>query len=66
MRERLARIGTLVTRNTYIQAIAKAGDDTSNDQLSVTERCSLDDGPDYHDNSTKYNCLTAAKTVADP
>lgn len=53
-------------RLTDVQAVAKTSDNTSDNQLGVTERCRLEDGANDHDNTANSDRLPATETVTHP
>ena len=51
---------------TNVQTITEARDDTSNDKLSIAERCSLENRANDHDDTAEHDGLSPAQLVAEP
>jgi hypothetical protein len=50
----------------YIKAISKTGNDTGHKHLRITERGSLEDRTDYHDDTAKDDSSTSTQPIPNP
>lgn len=50
----------------YIKAVSKTGNDTGHKYLRITERGSLEDRTDYHDDTTQDDGSTSTQPISDP
>lgn len=55
-----------VKNEPYIKAVSKTGNNTSHKHLRITERGSLEDRTDYHDDTTQDDSSTSTQPISNP
>lgn len=55
-----------VKNEPYIKAVPKAGNDTGYKHLRITERGSLKDSADHHDDTTQDDSSASTQSIANP